>query len=206
MKTPKILKLIFILFLLAILPMTAGNNESSLTDFCRLPDYPPVLAGSMDNTMYMHFKYPAEAWRAHKMSAMMAILHIDSLGHVQDVESESPVHPALLAEVKRVMQKTTWYPVTYKDKPVNVKYRQFLGFMDSEVARFPRGLDKYAAKAEKIVKSWRKVEGVDEIDNDQERRVRMAVEMVPEYLPITFNLIAYLNASGQHNQARVIAD
>jgi hypothetical protein len=202
----KILKLTFGLLLLAVLPMKADDCATAQIAVCKVPEYPPVLAGSIENTIRYHFQYPAEAWKSQKLGGLDAILLIDSEGKVQDVETENPVHPALLAEVKRVMQKTSWYPATYKDKPVAVKYHQLLNFMDSKVYRFPRGLDTHAVTAEKIVNSWNHVPLVSEIDKDEEGKVEKAVEMVPEYLPISFGLIGYLNATGKNDEAAAIAD
>ena len=202
----KLFNLTFCLLSVAFMPMKASEFASSQTVVCALPDFPPVLSGSVDNTIRYHFKYPAEAWKTEKLKGLDAILLIDTEGKVLDVESEMPVHPALLAEIKRVMLKTNWYPATYKDSVVCVKYHQLLNFMDSKVSQFPIGLDEYAIKAEKIVNSWEKVHELSEIDGKDIRKVEEAVDMVPEYLPTAFGLIGYFNAVGENEKAAMVAD
>ena len=191
---------------LIALSMRADSLETPNLTVCKKPQYPPVHAGSMENVIRYHFKYPAEAWKAQKLMSLDAILLIDSEGKVRDVETEKPIHPALLAELKRVMQKTSWYPASIKDAPVNVKYHQFLEFMSDRIYRFPRGLDTYALNAEKIAKSWRKVSVLSEIGDSDLKTVEDAAGLVPEYLPIAFNLIGYLNATGQSDKAMSVAD
>ncbi|MDE6422272.1 MAG: hypothetical protein K2K95_02490, partial [Muribaculaceae bacterium] len=188
------------------LSMRADSLETPNLTVCKKTQYPPVHAGSMENVIRYHFKYPAEAWKAQKLMSLDAILLIDSEGKVRDVETEKPIHPALLAELKRVMQKTSWYPASIKDAPVNVKYHQLLEFMSDRIYRFPRGLDTYALNAEKIAKSWRKVSVLSEIRDSDLKTVEDAAGLVPEYLPIAFNLIGYLNASGQSDKAMSVAD
>ena len=199
-------KITFMLLSLVALSMRADSLETPNLTVCKKPQYPPVHAGSMENVIRYHFKYPAEAWKAQKLMSLDAILLIDSEGKVRDVETEKPIHPALLAELKRVMQKTSWYPASIKDAPVNVKYHQLLEFMSDRIYRFPRGLDTYALNAEKIAKSWRKVSVLSEIGDSDLKTVEDAAGLVPEYLPIAFNLIGYLNASGQSDKAMSVAD
>lgn len=207
---------------LTAMPLKAVNHDMTVNNhseirICSAPDSPPVLSGTIEQVMRYNFKYPAEAWRRQNIPIVRVSLIISPEGKVINVEADDfmnpdqPLHPALTAEIERVMQKTKWYPATVGGHPVAAEDRIILRLYNKEsglyrTSIFPFGWERDAEKSIKTVKSWDNVSDLNTIDGQKIENVEQIVNTFPHFIPVTFNYVRLLNATEKHAEASQVMD
>ena len=105
--------------------------------------------------MSNHFKYPREAWAVEQHRTVRVVCVICKDGSVKFESCDEVEHPALLNEIRRVVEKMHWIPAMRNGSRVNLRYSLYLplcqpGYMGNTAV--PYGFESYVKTAEKMAR------------------------------------------------------
>lgn len=184
-----VIKALFVglIAVVAATPMLRAEVSVVRGEICEVGDEPPIFPGrvlyALHDFMEKNFVYPREAWLAEKKHSAHARVVICKDGKVRQVEFRDVSHPALVAELERVIDKMTWFP-GYKDgKVANCRYEMEIPlqpfFTDNTIIPFGyvKMVDKADNYATKLTNTNKPVSRNPELDNF----IRDAAELFPEH-------------------------
>lgn len=189
--------------LLAAIPAQSRKLDIAARPY-ELPVFPGSLGNGIQRFVNHNFKYPAEAWEVQQLKALSIRALVRVSGKIDEFEVTTDVdlHPALYAEVKRVIEKMEWYPACDRNgRKVNA-YVEFHFPLVRQTNKFatymPIGMEKYVRQSLELTQELNNLDAGDTPVDMQKMvtEIGHAAELfptVPEFQAANSRLLASAN-------------